>query len=124
MKKYSALSIVEPGGTKIRSGQKIIEVRKWKPKTLPLRNLVIVENSTYLNRNGISHDPNGKAVAIVDILCVSEWKKEELEDACGNYWEDGWFGWKISNVRPITYDQPVEARLRIYQVELPEHIEN
>lgn len=124
MKKYLALSIVEPGGTNIRSGQKIIEVRKWKPNTLPLRDLVIVENSTHLSSDDISHDSKGKAVAIVDILSVSEWKEEELEDACGCYWEDGWLGWKISNVRPITYDHPVDAKLRIYQIELPDNIEN
>lgn len=124
MKKYLALSIVEPGGTNIQSGRKVIEVRKWKPDTLPLRDLVIIENSTCLSRKDISHDPNGKVVAIVDILSVSEWKEEELEDACGRYWEDGWLGWKISNIRPITYDQPADAKLRLYEVELPEQIEN
>lgn len=123
MKKYSALSIVAPGGERIRSGQKTIEVRKWKPKILPLFDLVIVENSTYLSNSGVSQDPNGKAVALVDVLSISEWKQDELEDAYGSYWEEGWLGWKLSNIRPLTYENPVDAKLRIYEIELPEDIE-
>lgn len=48
LKTYSALSIVAPSGTKIAQGLKTLEIRSWTPKQLPLRDLVIVENTQFL----------------------------------------------------------------------------
>ncbi len=56
---YSALSVVAPAGDRIRTGQKTLEIRQWKPDGLPLRDLVIVQNTLRLSSNGITEDPNG-----------------------------------------------------------------
>ena len=120
MKTFQALSVVAPAGTKIREGRKRIEVRQWRPDVLPLRDLLIVENKIRLSSTGVSEDPNGRAVALVDVMAVTEWKEEDLAAATGSYWEPGWLAWHLENVRPISYPHAVPARLRIYGVELSE----
>ena len=120
MQKFSALSIVSPGGKKILEGKKTLEIRQWQPDVLPLKNLVIVQNEKRLSSSGISEDPDGMAIAMVDIIEVRPWKENDLEASCGSYWEDGWLAWEIVNVRPINYSQPVPAKLRIYDIELPQ----
>lgn len=116
--KYSALSIVAPGGDQIRRGEKTLEVRKWQPDGIPMKDLLIVQNSVRLSKSGITEDPDGRAVAVVDIEAVSEWREEELAAACGSRWEPGWFAWRITNVRPFDCHEAVPARLRIYEVEI------
>jgi len=46
---YKCLSIVKPNGANIASGIKTIEVRKWGLPSLPLKNLIIVENDKNLS---------------------------------------------------------------------------
>jgi len=87
---------------------------------LPLRDLVIVQNRIRLSSEGVTHDPEGEAVAIVDVVSVAEWQADEIDEACASYWEDGWIGWRLSNVRPLYSSGRVPARLRIYSVDLPE----
>ena len=98
-KTYSALSIVAPNGKRIANKLKTIEVRKWIPDQLPLRDLVIVENQNYLLNEG--DEDEGAAVVLVDIESVHEWQPHEFNEACANYWEEGYWAWVISNVRPI-----------------------
>lgn len=119
MKKFSALSIVAPGGDLIRTGKKTLEIRKWQPDSIPLKDLLIVQNSIRLSSSGTAEDPNGTAVALVDIEAVSNWQVGDLKASCGTFWEPGWVAWKISNVRPMDCDIPVVAKLRIYEVEIP-----
>jgi len=118
MSAFSALSVVAPAGDWIRSGKKTLEVRKWKPDSLPLLDLVIVQNQVFLSRNGVTEDPHGKAVALVDVTSVSDWKEEELDLACGSSWAPGLFAWHLTNVRPVDVNHAVPARLRIYPVDL------
>nr|WP_211325487.1 ASCH domain-containing protein [Roseimicrobium gellanilyticum] len=116
---HPALSIVAPAGDWIRTGKKPLEIRRWQPEELPLRDLVIVQNSIQLGGDGPAEDPNGMAVAIVDVESVAAWREDEIEPACATYWEPGWLAWPLVNVRPITPPIPCPARLRIYSVELP-----
>lgn len=118
MEVFQALSVVAPAGIKIREGRKRIEVRQWRPDVLPLRDLVIVENKIRLSSAGVSEDPNGRVVALVDVKAVTEWKEEELEAATARYWEPGWLAWHLTNVRPVRCAGAVPAKLRLYEVEL------
>lgn len=118
MEVYRALSVVAPAGAKIRDGRKRIEVRQWRPDELPLRNLLIVENGIRLSSKGVCEDPNGRAVALVDVVAVDEWRESELAAATAPYWEPGWLAWHLENVRPVEYSHPVPAKLRVYEVEV------
>jgi hypothetical protein len=111
-----ALSIVAPHGLSIASGRKTIEVRSWRPDHLPLRNLLIVENDSFLTEENQA-DPNGRAVALVDIEDVHAWEPSELAAACSNRWAPGYWAWRIANVRPLAVIAPVVARRRLYRVE-------
>lgn len=71
--KYKALSIVYPGGQKIASGEKTIEVRSWQPPLDFDGDFVFVENHTYLRKEG-DIDLEGKAVAIARIKRVREYE--------------------------------------------------
>lgn len=117
---YRALSVVAPAGSWIREGRKTLEVRRWIPGILPLRDLVIVENTTRLSASGVSHDPEGMAIALVDVAYVGEWTEDQLEDACGSFWEAGWFAWHLTNLRLIDPPVPAPAERRIYEIELPD----
>ena len=116
---YSALSIVAPNGTKILEGIKQIEVRSWTPQELPLKNLVIVENKNFLN-DGLQEE-QGIAIAIVDIESIHEWKQDEIKIACASYWEDGYFAWVITNVRPFPVPMSVIAIKKIYTLDFKDH---
>jgi hypothetical protein len=114
----NALSIVYPAATKIANGTKTLEIRSWKPLTLPLRDLLIVENHRRLDRDG-DVDPEGMAVALIDIIEVRDWKEEEaLRD--GNTFTAGYFAWVISNVRPIALPFRVPAERLIYKISVPD----
>ncbi len=120
MPTYKALSVVVPAGDNIRAGRKTLEIRNWEPEELPLRNLVIIQNHVRLSSSGIQDDADGEAVAIVDVEAVMDWQEEELEAACAGYWEPGWKAWRLSNVRPLQLEERFPARLRIYNVDLPD----
>lgn len=115
-KLYQALSIVAPSGEYIAQGVKTLEIRSWRPEQLPLKNLMIVENTHYLNKHG--DEEEGRAIAWVDITSVHVWQKNELEQAKASYWEDGYWAWVIENVRPIHPPVKTIARRKIYWVEL------
>ena len=122
MKTYRTLSVVTPAGSRIRAGRKTIEVRKWRPDELPLRNLLIVQNDIRLSRSGVMEDPNGRAVALVDVVAVTDWTEEHLAASCAPYWDEGWLAWHLENIRPVNFVGLVPARRRIYEVELPEEL--
>ena len=113
---YPALSIVAPSGSKIAQGLKTLEIRSWTPEQLPLKDLVIVENSHFLSAEYI--EEMGKAVAIVDIESVHPWREDEFAAACANYWAEGYFAWVISNVRSISQPFEIPAKRKIYCIDI------
>lgn len=120
VKTCAALSVVAPAGDRIRSGLKTLEIRSWRPNTLPLRDLLIVQNNVRLSRQGVTEDPRGRVVALVDIESVADWREDDLAASCAKYWEPGWLAWRITNLRPVHYPEDVPARLRIYDLSLDE----
>jgi hypothetical protein len=116
---FLALSVIAPFGQLIRSHQKTIEVRKWMPNMkLPIINLLIIENTKRLSGNAITEDPNGVITAIVDIVKIRKWEKEDLAASCSNTFEEGWLAWEFNNVRRVEYPFSVPAKLRIYEVNI------
>lgn len=111
----SALSVVAPWGVRIARGIKTVEVRRWRPAALPMGNLLIVENDRYLRGEG-EIDPAGRAVALVAIREVHDWRPEEVEAACANSYEAGWLAWRIEEVRPIEVPFGITAARGIYEV--------
>ncbi len=111
---FNALSIVHPAATKIATGHKTLEIRSWKPSAIPLLNLMIVENHRRLDRNSDT-DPEGMAVAIIDITGVRDWTEEDAQRD-GNTFAPGYFAWIISNVRPIQVPFRIQAERLIYRV--------
>ncbi len=116
--RFQALSLVAPGGTWIREGRKTIEVRSWRPDPLVLTDLLIVQNRRRLDRATLSSDPDGEALALVDVILVRPWLSGDLSASCSQAWTEGYFAWELANVRPVHCDRPVTARLGIYPVEL------
>ena len=117
MAEYLALSIVSPHGSNIASGRKTIEVRAWQPPELPVRNLLIVENTIPLTQAG-QVDPDGKAVALVDVVRVEPWLPTQVAAACSDGWEPGYFAWHLAHVRPLSARLPVIASRKLYKVAL------
>ena len=115
-RKFSALSIVAPSGQRIAQGMKTLEVRSWQPEQLPLKNLLIVENKTFLNHD--ADEELGVAVALVDVESVHVWQPNEVEAACASYWAEGYFAWQLSNIRPIKDKIEVPAKRKIYLIEI------
>ncbi|WP_228258841.1 ASCH domain-containing protein [Acinetobacter ihumii] len=116
MKKFKALSIVAPACDHILNGKKTLEIRSWRPEQLPLKDLIIVQNTRYLLEEG--DEQQGEAVAIVNIEAIHAWKPEEVELACANAWEAGYWAWEISQVRPILPRQVVVAKRKIYDISI------
>ena len=95
-----ALSIVRPSGSRIASGEKTLEVRRWKPNFAPSEDLLIVENGRFLYDDG-DHEENGIPVAIVKVKTVRSFTLADMETACASYFEDGWFAWELIDIRPV-----------------------
>ena len=114
--KYSALSIVAPNGQNISKGQKVLEIRSWQPEKWPLKNLIIVENLHYLSQD--KEEDLGFAVALVDIESVHEWQSHEVSAACATAWQEGYYAWVISNIRPIEPPIKTIAKRKIYTLDL------
>ncbi|MFN3776013.1 ASCH domain-containing protein [Sphingomonas parapaucimobilis] len=114
-----ALSVVAPGGTRIASGEKTLEVRRWLPNLGRNEDLLIVENGKFLTKDGeVDHD--GCVVAIVCISRVRSFLPEDMATACGTYFEEGWLAWELEQVRPIKSSKSVIAARGIYEIDLPE----
>ena len=116
-----ALSIVKPAGRRIASGQKTIEVRRWRPDLAVDEDLIIVENERYLLRDG-DEDPDGRVVAIVRVAAVRPWMESDLKASCVATFEAGWLAWELHSVRPVTSDMPVLAARRFYELALPSDV--
>ncbi len=116
VRSFTALSVVAPAGDRICSGAKTLEVRTWAPDTLPLCDLLIVQNQHRLSSAGPTEDPDGIVIAMVDVVAVREWRSDEVGAACASCWEPGWLAWELHNVRPIISPAKVAARLRLYEV--------
>ncbi|HHY0368236.1 TPA: ASCH domain-containing protein [Vibrio parahaemolyticus] len=103
-----ALSVVEPWGTMIANGTKLLEIRSWSPELLPILNVALVQNSTRLTRDG-DEDVDGRVVAVVDIVSCELWKKEDCKHSgCDeSEFEEGWFAWKLRNIKKL--NNPVNA---------------
>lgn len=116
----NALSIVYPAATRIAEGTKTLEIRSWKPPIVPLLNLVIVENHRRLDRDG-DCDPEGSAVALIDIVAVRDWTEEDAQRD-GHTFTPGYHAWIIANVRRIDPPLSVPAERLIYAVDLPREL--
>ncbi|QIO04945.1 ASCH domain-containing protein [Acinetobacter shaoyimingii] len=113
---YAAISIVAPSGQKIILGEKTLEIRSWKPDQLPLKNLAIIENHHYLTED--SAEEQGQFIALVDVESVHVWQPNEVEQACAQYWQAGYFAWVLKNIRPLKVPIKTIAKRKIYQIEV------
>lgn len=111
-----ALSIVAPNGRHIASGRKTLEIRSWRPPRWPLRDLLIVENRIVLTGED-QRDPDGVAVALVDVDDVHAWQPSEREAACWSDWQPGLWAWQVSRVRPIRGIFQASAQRKLYDVQ-------
>lgn len=111
-----ALSIVRPSGSRIASGEKILEVRRWHPDLDPSEDLLIVENGRFLHNDG-DEDGDGIAVAIVRVKAVRPFIPADMQAACASYFEDGWLAWELADVRPVTRPVTIRAAQGIYEVD-------
>ncbi|EPJ2812710.1 ASCH domain-containing protein [Pseudomonas putida] len=107
--------MVRPSGSRIASGQKTLEVRRWHPDLQPTEDLLIVENGRFLHADGEEHD-DGIAVAIVRVKAVRPLILADMEAACASYFEDGWLAWELSDIRPIS-PVTIRAARGIYEVD-------
>lgn len=121
MKKYDALSIVYPAVENILSGSKKVEIRSWLPPRMPFLDLVLVENSKYLNDG--DEDFNGCAKALVDVVDYKRWTYEDFLNQpesvkLGRVWKEGYYIWILDNIRVIENKKKCLARKGIYLLEL------
>ncbi|MFP1757537.1 hypothetical protein [Lonsdalea quercina] len=121
MTKYNALSIVYPAVENILSGAKKVEIRSWLPPRIPFLNLVLVENSKYLNDG--DEDFDGYAKALVDVVDYKKWTYDDFLNQpesvkLGRIWKDGYYMWILGNIRFIENKKQCLARKGIYLLEL------
>ena len=81
---------------------------------------MIVENRIQLSSSaaGPDYDPDGTAVALVDVVRIHPWTSDDLVAAAANEFEEGWLAWTLTRVRPVECLHAVAARLRIYPVDV------
>nr|WP_277312903.1 ASCH domain-containing protein [Pseudomonas viridiflava] len=109
--------MVRPSGSRIASGEKTLEVRRWHPGLDPSEDLLIVENERFLHTDG-DEDDDGVAVAIVRVAAVRPFVRADIHAACASHFEDGWLAWELSDVRPVIHPVTIRAARGIYEVDL------
>ncbi len=114
-----ALSIVAPNGAHIAAGCKTLEIRSWQPPQWPLRDLLIIENRIFLTGED-EVDPDGLAVAVVDVDEVRAWQPSELAAACATAWKPDHWAWHVTHVRPVRGRFRLPAHRKLYDVEISE----
>ena len=82
-----------------------------------MRDVLIVQNTRYLREDGAC-DPDGVAIALVDVLGVAPWRPDELLAACASQWSPGYFAWQLHRVRPLAHRPRVVAKRLLYEIEL------
>ncbi|MNM88721.1 ASCH domain protein [compost metagenome] len=113
-----ALSIVRPNGSRIASGEKTLEVRRWYANLDPTEDLLIVENGRFLHVDG-EEDADGTSVAIVRVKAIRPFVFADMQAACASRFEEGWLAWELDDVRPIESALPTRAARGIYEVDFP-----
>lgn len=118
---YQALSILKPAVDLILDGKKNIEIRSWLPPEIPMKNVVIVQNQKYLSSDEDIDD--GVALAIVDFTEFKIWTEDDYNEngfsvSLGRTWKEGYFTWKIENIRKLKKPILCKAMKGIYQLEL------
>ncbi|WP_206023448.1 ASCH domain-containing protein [Hafnia alvei] len=118
---YQALSILKPAVDLILDGKKNIEIRSWLPPEFPMKNVVIVQNQKYLSSDEDIDD--GVALAIVDFTEFKIWTEDDYNKngfsvSLGRTWKEGYFTWKIENIRKLKKPILCKAMKGIYQIEL------
>lgn len=111
-----ALSVVQPGGGRIASGCKTLEVRRWAPTLDPTEDLLIVENDRFLREPG-DEDPEGRAVALVRVVGWRPFTRDDIRAACAGSFEEGWLAWALAEIRPIRHPARRRAARGIYLVD-------
>ncbi|USW94313.1 ASCH domain-containing protein [Pseudomonas proteolytica] len=114
---------MRPSGSRIASGEKTLEIRRWYPGLEPSQDLLIVENERFLHADG-DEDDAGVAVAVVRVKAVRAFTPEDVPAACASYFEEGWLAWELSDVRPLAHPFSALAARGIYEVEFMDNSEN
>ena len=83
---------------------------------MPLKDLLVVENTHYLKQDG--QEEQGRAVALVDVDAVYIWENHEMKDACASFWQEGYFAWVLTNLRSFHKQINTVAKRKIYLVEI------
>lgn len=110
-----ALSIVRPAGTQIANGLKTLEVRRWTPEIRVGEEILLVENENFLTVDG--QEEAGKAVAVITLGKIREFRQEDIPQACASYYEEGWMAWEIRTVKKIEPPFSARAARKLYEID-------
>jgi len=111
---YKALSVIEPYGELLISGQKTLEIRSWIPQKLPLKNVVLVQNVKRLSEE--LEEDVGSALGLIDIDGFHLWTESDLPKSGCDSFTDGYYAWEISNRRPFLTRPEILAKRKIYNL--------
>jgi len=111
---YKALSVIEPFGDLIITGQKTLEIRSWIPQELPLKNVVLVQNVKRLSED--LEEDVGSALGLIDIDGFHPWAESDLSKSGCDSFTDGYYAWEISNRRPFLAKPKILAKRKIYNL--------
>ena len=113
-----AVSVLHPGGTRIATGEKTIEVRPWRPDLAPNEDVVIVETHRRLEAEDDT-DLNGRIVAVAKVKEVRPFTVGDMGRACALFFEDGQLAWELTEVIPVRPPRgPVTACRKLYELDV------
>jgi hypothetical protein len=113
-----ALSVLQPGGSRIASGEKTVEMRGWKPDLKHGEDLLIVESHQPLLEDSDT-DLNGRIVAVVKVKAVRPFTTADMARACALVYEDGQFAWELTDIQAVRPPYgPVLAARKIYELDI------
>ncbi|WP_394550019.1 hypothetical protein [Pantoea sp. SGAir0183] len=99
----------------IANGLKRLEIRKWFPDVRSGEKILLIENENFLMEEG--QQAVRKAVAIITLGDIREFKREDVLAACASYYEEGWLAREIKNVQKIENAFSIRAARKLYDVD-------
>jgi len=108
--KVKTLSVQQPDADLIASGEKTIEIRKWRTH---YRGPLLIASSARPANQG----PAGVALALVDLHAVEPMRRGDWRAACTDWYAPGLFSWHVRVLLAIDVPWPIKGRLGIYETD-------
>jgi len=119
-KVVKAVSVIAPLGDFIAQGKKTIDIRDFiAADLLPTQDLLIVQTKKSLTKE-LPEDLDARGVCLVRVKEMRKFIYADRAEAKTERFDENWYAWVLTDVRPLNPKIKTRAACGLYQVEIEE----